>query len=73
MTEADALRQIIALAEFGTTGPDTTPPCKSGPLSAKAAAGLRGAISHIARDALLRSEMHATSKDHDTEWPKEES
>ena len=40
------MRQIALLAEWQTTG---APECKSGPLSAKAATGLRRSISEIAR------------------------
>jgi hypothetical protein len=47
-----ALQEIAILAEYGTTGPSTEPPCKSPALNAAKATGLRGAISGIARKAL---------------------
>lgn len=47
-----ALEQIAVLAEFGTTGPETTPRCKSPGLSASQATAMRGSISQLARDAL---------------------
>ena len=58
-----ALEQITTIAEFSTTGPDTTPPCKSRPLTGLQATSLRGSISGLARDALqLISDLHATPK-----------
>jgi len=52
MTQAEVIWQIIVLAEFGTTGPETTPPCKALALSAEQATSLRGRISTLARLAL---------------------
>ena len=52
MTQAELIWQIIVLVEFGTTGPGTTPPCKSLALSAEQATSLRGRISKLAREAL---------------------
>lgn len=48
----EALNQIAVLAEWQTSGPDTSPRCKSDALSAGHATSLRGSISEIARAAL---------------------
>lgn len=48
----EALNQIAVLAEWQTSGPDTSPRCKSDALSASQATSLRGSISEIARAAL---------------------
>jgi len=47
-----ALEQIAVLVEYGTTGPNTEPRCKSAALTADQATSLRGAVSEIAREAL---------------------
>lgn len=46
------LRQIRVLAEYGTTGPGTNPPCKSHAMSEHEATSLRGSISDLAHEAL---------------------
>lgn len=46
------LRQIAVLAEYGTTGPNSKPPCKSFPMTADEATAMRGAISELSRGAI---------------------
>jgi hypothetical protein len=52
-----ALRQVTELAEFGTTGAETNPPCKSRALTEQQATSLRGSISTIARAALQKAQL----------------
>ena len=56
--ERDALRnallQIKVLAEYATSGPATTPRCKSDPLNRTQATSLRGSISELCDAAMAQ-------------------
>ena len=54
-----ALREVVELSEFGTTGPETKPPCKSRALTEQQATSMRGAVSAIARAALKAAKGEA--------------